>query len=108
MSSVDPQALRDLLDREAIRECLYRYCRGIDRLDEAGLPGLDTTLSQEGARDPLGEENGLPAARGVRGDARGAAPEHVIEPMREPIRWPTSPQPTSSRVARRKRRGRAR
>ena len=37
MSSVDPQALRDLLDREAIRECLYRYCRGIDRLDEAAL-----------------------------------------------------------------------
>lgn len=37
MSSVDPQALRDLLDREAIRECLYRYCRGIDRLDETAL-----------------------------------------------------------------------
>ena len=26
-----------LADREAIRECLYRYCRGIDRLDEAAL-----------------------------------------------------------------------
>lgn len=28
---------RSLLDREAIRDCLYRYCRGIDRLDEAAL-----------------------------------------------------------------------
>ena len=29
--------LTDLLDREAIRECMYRYCRGIDRADEAAL-----------------------------------------------------------------------
>lgn len=26
--------LRALLDKEAIRECLFRYCRGIDRADE--------------------------------------------------------------------------
>ncbi|MEG3123645.1 nuclear transport factor 2 family protein [Sphingomonas sp. GB1N7] len=32
----DPQ-LRQLLDREAIRDCLYLYCRGIDRADEAAL-----------------------------------------------------------------------
>lgn len=30
-------ALQGLLDREAIRDCLYRYCRGIDRADEAAL-----------------------------------------------------------------------
>jgi hypothetical protein len=30
-------SLQDLLDREAIRECLHRYCRGIDRADEAAL-----------------------------------------------------------------------
>lgn len=30
-------ALDQLLDREAIRDCLYRYCRGIDRADEAAL-----------------------------------------------------------------------
>ncbi|HEY2256812.1 MAG TPA: nuclear transport factor 2 family protein [Variovorax sp.] len=30
-------ALQPLLDREAIRDCLYRYCRGIDRIDEAAL-----------------------------------------------------------------------
>lgn len=30
-------ALQTLLDREAIRDCLYRYCRGIDRCDEAAL-----------------------------------------------------------------------
>jgi hypothetical protein len=29
--------VRQLLDREAIRDCLYRYCRGIDRADEAAL-----------------------------------------------------------------------
>ena len=32
-----PADLRSLLDREAIRDCLYRYCRGIDRADEAAL-----------------------------------------------------------------------
>jgi hypothetical protein len=31
------QTLQDLLDREAIRDCLHRYCRGIDRVDEACL-----------------------------------------------------------------------
>jgi hypothetical protein len=27
----------ELMDREAIRECMFRYCRGIDRQDEAAL-----------------------------------------------------------------------
>lgn len=31
------RSLNELLDREAIRDCLYRYCRGIDRLDEEAL-----------------------------------------------------------------------
>lgn len=29
--------LQDLIDREAIRDCLFRYCRGIDRMDERAL-----------------------------------------------------------------------
>ena len=29
--------LQELLDREAIRDCIHRYCRGIDRADEAAL-----------------------------------------------------------------------
>lgn len=33
----DDPRLTELLDREAIRDCLYRYCRGIDRADEAAL-----------------------------------------------------------------------
>ncbi len=33
----DAGALQALLAREAIRDCLYRYCRGIDRCDEAAL-----------------------------------------------------------------------
>lgn len=31
------RSLGELADREAIRDCLYRYCRGIDRADEAAL-----------------------------------------------------------------------
>ena len=34
---MDNAKLQELLDREAIRDCLYRYCRGIDRADEAML-----------------------------------------------------------------------
>jgi len=30
-------ALGRLLDKEAIRDCLYRYCRGVDRADEEVL-----------------------------------------------------------------------
>jgi hypothetical protein len=37
MNSPDSQLLQELLDREAIRDCLYRYCRGIDRLDAEAL-----------------------------------------------------------------------
>src|SRR5437868_9993397 len=36
--NTDPSStIQQLLDREAIRECMYRYCRGIDRCDEAAL-----------------------------------------------------------------------
>lgn len=37
--STDTTLLQSLLDREAIRECIFRYCRGIDRADEAALRG---------------------------------------------------------------------
>jgi hypothetical protein len=33
----DDTRLTELLDREAIRDCIYRYCRGVDRADEASL-----------------------------------------------------------------------
>ncbi len=29
--------LQQLLDRESIRDCLFRYCRGVDRADEQAL-----------------------------------------------------------------------
>jgi hypothetical protein len=29
--------LQEIIDREQIRDCLYRYCRGIDRADEQSL-----------------------------------------------------------------------
>jgi hypothetical protein len=38
MNSIETTSgVRELMDREAIRECMFRYCRGIDRQDEAAL-----------------------------------------------------------------------
>jgi ketosteroid isomerase-like protein len=37
MTPKESALLQSLADREAIRECLYRYCRGIDRLDADAL-----------------------------------------------------------------------
>ena len=37
MSWRNPDRLTELLDREAIRDCLYLYCRGIDRADMDSL-----------------------------------------------------------------------
>lgn len=37
MEPICQAELQALLDREAIRDCLFRYCRGIDRADEAVL-----------------------------------------------------------------------
>ncbi|MGB3072274.1 MAG: nuclear transport factor 2 family protein [Ottowia sp.] len=38
MSTEDfTRQLGELMDREAIRECMFRYCRGIDRQDEEAL-----------------------------------------------------------------------
>jgi hypothetical protein len=34
---IDTDVLQALSDREAIRECIFRYCRGIDRHDEEAL-----------------------------------------------------------------------
>ena len=33
MTTKVPRIIEELADREAIRECLYRYSRGVDRLD---------------------------------------------------------------------------
>jgi len=34
---INQASITNLFDREAIRDCLHRYCRGIDRADEAAL-----------------------------------------------------------------------
>ena len=47
--------LHDLLDREAIRECVFLYCRGIDRADEDALRASywpDATDSHGAYRGP--------------------------------------------------------
>jgi len=33
------EKIAELLDREAIRDCIYRYCRGVDRADQVALRG---------------------------------------------------------------------
>ena len=40
MEQICQADLQALLDREAIRDCLNRYCRGIDRADEELLRGV--------------------------------------------------------------------
>ncbi|WPH23427.1 nuclear transport factor 2 family protein [Variovorax paradoxus] len=52
-----PATLQDLLDREAIRDCLLRYCRGIDRCDEQAL----RSAYWEDATDCHGAWNGSAA-----------------------------------------------
>jgi len=37
MNAAERTKLNELLDRESIRQCLYTYCRGIDRCDGAAL-----------------------------------------------------------------------
>ena len=37
--TIPQDKITELLDREAIRDCIYRYCRGVDRADEAALRG---------------------------------------------------------------------
>jgi len=51
---MDDAKLTELLDREAIRDCIYRYCRGIDRADEAAL----RSSYWEDAHDCHGAYNG--------------------------------------------------
>jgi len=38
-SGPDPAALAELLEKQAVHEVILRYCRGIDRLDEALVRG---------------------------------------------------------------------
>jgi ketosteroid isomerase-like protein len=52
-----PVGLQSLLDREAIRDCLLRYCRGIDRCDEQAL----RSAYWEDATDCHGAWNGSAA-----------------------------------------------
>jgi len=64
------QLREELADREAIRDCLYRYSRGIDRCDEDMLRSAywpDTTdhhLDFAGTREEL-IAWALPALRGM-------------------------------------------
>ena len=37
MTAAPSAGLQELLDREAIRDCIYRCCRGVDRVDEDAL-----------------------------------------------------------------------
>lgn len=66
--SVDSEALTQLLDKEAIRDVLIRYARGIDRIDE----DLIGSVYHEGAYDDHGGLSG-PAIDFVHRPARHSA-----------------------------------
>jgi serine protease Do len=76
-----PHLVRQVNDDRASEQIV----RAAHVLDQAGLPDLDATLSQEGARDPLGEEHALPGVRPPRGDARDGFREPIREPILEQI-----------------------
>lgn len=50
--------LQELLDREAIRDCIYRCCRGIDRIDEMALRSAywPDAVCRHGAQRSTGAE----------------------------------------------------
>ncbi|HTZ71803.1 MAG TPA: nuclear transport factor 2 family protein [Acetobacteraceae bacterium] len=64
------QLREELADREAIRDCLFRYCRGIDRCDEEMLrsaywpDAIDQHLEFTGTREELIAWT-MPALRGM-------------------------------------------
>jgi len=57
MMPMGPTTLEELLDREAIRDCLMRYCRGIDRID----PEMIESAYWPGAIDDHGNFRGTVA-----------------------------------------------
>ena len=60
MSNSDP-AIQDLIDKQAITEIIYRYCRGLDRMDKA----LTLSCWHEGGTDDHGALFSGPAAEFV-------------------------------------------
>ena len=62
----DAPALLALLDKQAITEVIHRYCRAIDRRDEAALRGCfhdESTHDQGGFRGPSREFCGYALAK---------------------------------------------
>ena len=77
MTHADARIVQQLADREAIRDCLHRYCRGVDRADEAAL----RSAYWPGATDRHGPYHGpvegfIEAARKVW--AAGARNVHAL------------------------------
>ena len=70
--STSPSELQSLLDREAIRDCIYRCCRGIDRVDEAALRSAywPDAACRHGAHEGSGAEFVDWALAGRRGGTR--------------------------------------
>ena len=73
-----PQLVRRVNDDRASE----RIVQAAHVLAQEGLPDPDATLTQEGARDPLADEVGLPT---VRGSAREVGREGAREPILEQI-----------------------
>ena len=58
MDKAMENGLQDLLDRQAILDCIYRYCRGVDRFDR----DLVLSVYHPDATDDHGEFVGSPEA----------------------------------------------
>jgi SnoaL-like domain len=59
--AIDPAEVRGLLDRQAITEQIYRYCRAVDRLD---IPLGHSVFHEDGTAD-YGESLHRGGGRGV-------------------------------------------
>ena len=68
-----PDEIRALLDKQAIREALYAYCRSVDRLDAALGHGVFTHAILAALRDPA-----LPREPDASSPGRGAVDAGVL------------------------------
>lgn len=80
-----------LLDKDAIRDCIHRYCRGIDRADEAALGSSYSPDAHDSHGAYSGPVSGF-IERSYHGNRLGsknlvqtAPPAQVYQPFQRPV-----------------------
>jgi len=73
VSQVDQGALAELLDKQAIREALMRYCRGVDRCDAELIASVyhDDAMDHHGRFDMAGKAFAVHVAQFMKEAATG-------------------------------------